>query len=772
MKKIFKKLTIRTITSNFRQFLSVILIVFMSSMLLSGFITNYYMLDRTVDTYFEKTNLADLWLYVDEVSEQDEIFFKENNITYDKRLYFETRADISSGAASNNVKVFVSSGKISNPYVEKWMGSKDCLIDKKVCENNNLEIGVDKIYFTIEINYWGYDIELNLEFLITGTMSFDECSDGYGSWPVFISEKLFTDKVNNCASTILGIPNLQVLQSPPYNQIVIKTGNVEKTSEQILQYYSSGETTSTLNYILDRDSVESVVLLGSEVNQSKKMIYVFPMIFLVVSVLIILTTINQLVLQEKQKIGTLKSIGIPDKIILHHYSKFGAILCLIGTVLGVIFGILVIPSVMFIKYNLVYSIPADFIKFRTPMLLIILVMALIVGLGYLVSYLACYGFLHKKPVELLSYSTGNCKIKGQGKLSKLPFSLKMAMRNIRLKPIRTIMAIIGIAGCVSLLLCGFGITDTLNHSVSHDFGSLFQYDITSTYNNPDFEQQLKELDWIKNYEKYEKLYITARTDDHVKNLNLYKIKQSSLLTSIYMQSDDAFISRSIADEFKIKKGDKIVISLGDVSHTITITKIITTSVMNGIYVCSDYGFDATFTTYGVWIKTNEATPEHIKYLNSINGTNSAYSMEEYMDNIDSKISSINIMTTTLKIFAVSLAVVVLLNLILLILKERVKEIATLKVLGRSMISIVLSLLFEMAIMSVFGTIIGMIFGYPLLVLVLSINKVEILTFLYSISTGSYFLSIAILAVTILFVTLICYGKVRKISMIESLKSVE
>ena len=771
MNSVFKKLTIRTFFSNFKQFLSVILIVFMASMLLSGFITNYYMFDNAITTYFDKTNLADLWFYVEGVDENDEQFFSNLGVEYEKRLYIETKAGISSGLASNNAKIYIyDEGKISNPYIEtgQWWG---CVIDKNVYSNNNLQLGIDEIQFTVSYEYLGQNFEFDLSFVITGTMSLDECADSFSSWPILISKEAFLAKVNTAICEMLGIDYQEFIQELPYNQILVKTEDLEATVSTVQEYYQTSSQ-NELYYSFDRTSIESVVLLNSEIDQSRKMIYVFPIIFLFVSILIILTTINQLVLQERQRIGTLKSIGIPDKKIMRHYSKFGALLCAIGSVLGVIFGIAIIPSIMFIKYNLVYSIPDDYVVLTIPYLYILLVIFGITLLGYLVSVCACHSILHKKPVDLLRFNVSSSRIKGTGRLKKLPFTLKMAIRNIRIKPIRTIMATIGIAGCMALLLCGFGIGDTLDYSISYDFGRNFHYDITTTYTDDMFEYNLYQLPGMTYYEKYEKMYVSVSANNSVKNTNLFKIEEQSLMTDIYVLLGETVISKSIADEMEISRGDKITITLGSKMIELEVTKIVTTSVMNGIFICDDYGFDESYKTLGMWIECSDVTDEKIDFINSINGTNTGYSMSQYIDNINTKISSINIMTTTLKIFAIALAIVVLLNLILLILKERVREIATLKVLGRNQKSIMLTLLFEILIMSICGSIIGMILGYPLLVLVLSINKVEVLNYLYKINFISYILSILIVGLTILVVTLLGYNKVKKINMIESLKSVE
>ena len=186
MDKLFRKLTFRTIKSNIKQFLSVILIVFLGVTLLSGFITNSQMLKKSIDTYFDDTRLAKTWLNVDSVSEADEAFFVENEIEYDKRLYIETNANVIEKSISNNAKIYVSDGKISTPYIES--GTNGCMIDKKVAKNSGINVTFDTLNFNVSYNFLGMDFEFNLEFNISGTMSFDECADTYSS-PNFAHSK-------------------------------------------------------------------------------------------------------------------------------------------------------------------------------------------------------------------------------------------------------------------------------------------------------------------------------------------------------------------------------------------------------------------------------------------------------------------------------------------------------------------------------------------------------------------------------------------------------
>ena len=147
-------------------------------------------------------------------------------------------------------------------------------------------------------------------------------------------------------------------------------------------------------------------------------------------------------------------------------------------------------------------------------------------------------------------------------------------------------------------------------------------------------------------------------------------------------------------------------------------------------------------------------------------------MQESIESIKARVSTTTVMTEAIKFFAISLAVVVILNLIFLIVKERIREIATMKVLGQQLFNILLSLFFEIMFMVTIGLIIGIIFGYPLLVLVLSINKIEHLNFIYNISFTSFVSSIFIVLLTVVVMMGLCYYKVKKIGMTDSLKSSE
>lgn len=784
MNKVLKKLRSRNIKGNFRQFLFVIFIVLLATMLFSGFMTNSNTLNSSVDNYFEKTNLADLWIHIDKVTEEDEQFLVDNGIEFNKRFYFEAVAEIKSLKITNNVRIYVCKAEISepysgicNPYIEsgKANAGYGCLLDKNVAKDNNIRAGLESILFSYTVNIGGEDVKLDFEERLTGTMSLDECADSYSSWSLVIEEEMFLNHIKEKLAKMEGadVDGLEI----PYNQLLIKTDDVESTKALISDYYAKNTTSSELLYLFGREQIESVQLLTEEVRQSRKMIYVFPIIFLVVAVLIILTTIDQLIIQERKKIGILKCAGVPNKKILNHYSKYGSSLCFIGSVAGTLLGVLLIPEIMFSRYGTIYSIPEAYVKLDIPVWWLILMIVSMSVLGYVVSLLRCRSILHKNPIECLKYDQlGSAKkLKKNNmtqKFKKMPIALKMAFRNIRIKPLRTVMATIGIAGCVALLLAGFGFGDTLSKSVSNDLGKLFYYDLSSTYNVSDFKEKLSGDSRVEYIEDYQRVYVELNSKENRDNVYLYSLAEDSKLSQIKLHGNDVWISSSIAEEFKIGVGDTIEVKVFDKTQSLVITNLVETSFKNGIFVCKNFEFSEEFVEKGVFVKCSSKSAEIAEFANQINGTNTARTIKEEMADIENRITSTSAITMTIKIFAIMLAVVVLLNLIFLIIKERNTELATLKVMGLNSWQVSISVIYEVLFMAIIGIVLGLVLGYPLMLLILQVNKIKIINYVETIKFVSFLASSLIILLTIFVVLVVCYFRIKKIDMVESLKRID
>lgn len=350
-------------------------------------------------------------------------------------------------------------------------------------------------------------------------------------------------------------------------------------------------------------------------------------------------------------------------------------------------------------------------------------------------------------------------------------SLKLALRNIVIKPVRGIMTILGVMGCVALLVCSFGINDTVDNSLKTEFGGQFFYDMQTTCLENNTEALNSYLNEIgADYETYNQFYMSASAENN-KDVKVYCIRENSTFTSIDTSGGNVIISSSTAKQLGAGVGQKIKLVISNNNYEVTVTQICDTAVSQGIFLSTDE-FDGNYHSINYWINVSERKPEYLERVNAINGTTGAYYVDEVLDKVENAISSIDTMSTTLMIFAILLSVVVLFNLALLNMKERERDIATLKVLGFTDFQISKSLLYETMILVLAATAFGLLLGFPVTYLVMANNSVEAMAFIYHIKPISYVISACIAVLTALVINLGFGLYLKKISMLDSLKSVE
>lgn len=210
------------------------------------------------------------------------------------------------------------------------------------------------------------------------------------------------------------------------------------------------------------------------------------------------------------------------------------------------------------------------------------------------------------------------------------------------------------------------------------------------------------------------------------------------------------------------------------SFLVEVTSVQDFCISQGVFLSKAFTEEIEFKPTAAWIKTTDEglNDQVASTISSIDHVLSTLTIAEMRVRADDVISSIKVMTWTIKIFAILLAVVVLYNLALLNFKERTKDIATLKVLGFSKFEVASSFIIEIITLTFFGALIGLCFGYPLLVAVLSINENPLLSYIYHINPLSYGLTVLITCGTSLFINLFFAFLTNKVQMVESLKSVE
>jgi len=771
-------------------------IVLLAVTLFLGFVSNTFTLRTRTDAYLEASNLADLVLQMgksDEnlfspvISDGDRSFFQSIRTIapVEYRTYSDGEFSVhtqQNGVVSNNGKFYLSDGTINAPYVLDG-GKPGFLVDRCVADLNGYSIGdkVDVAFTTFSAYFEAFSIE-SLTFEITGFMHSIEGVNIFSTSPVFLTSDYFYDtvlQVDGAADFIelIGWEKEDFFRFAE-NQVLLQCSDVEFARKTIDRYFQAKET-NNLIFTYDRDTMESVVVLDNEASQSLSMIYVFPVIFFLVALLVMTTTIGRLVLRDRTNVGTMKALGISNFKILFLYASLSALVTLFGAVVGAIIGPLIVTTVMNIKYGLIYSMPLlSGIRYSVPWTVGTVLFVTLVSLA--IGMWSSRSILKENPAECMRPKQIHYRPHGgAGKAqatttSQTALSFRMAFRNIMINKRCALMTVAGIMGCTALLITSFGIGDTIDASVHNDFGTLFTYDVSSTYTAAQADELFEKLEaWkreetIKTYEKT-RTYAASATSERYNQTVTVNIQPKNSVMCPIAQEKNA-ISRKTAESLGVKVGETIKFTVGACAVEYKIEEIVETAARNGFYTTEDKFSDCYYVD-SVWVKADDAD-RIAEELNRINGTNSAWTMAQYLEEIENLTSSVNTMRYTLMTFAIALSVVVLYNLSLLNMKERNRDMATLKVLGFTNGKIALSLFVEVVTLTVIGTAIGALLGYPLMYLVMKINELSTIAFIYSLSWQSYLISVAISVGTSALINFLFGRLIGKIDMTESLKSVE
>lgn len=570
-----------------------------------------------------------------------------------------------------------------------------------------------------------------------------------------------------------------------YNQVLICVDsnlNQQEISEKISAYFKA-KNDGSLIAVLNRSTNASIAGIINDITQANQLTIAFPVIFFIVALLIVLTTIAQLILREKTQIGTMKALGVKNWQIVFYYSLLMSVVAIIGTILGCILGPAIIPLILNIKYTILYTIPP--ITYTFPWIVSLIVFAIIIILVSSLTYLLIRKELKCSTAESMRASTPNLKLKN-GKNAIKNTSLMMTFRNIRVHLAKSIMAIIGVMGCTALLICGMGIDDTINYGKNLEIQKFSGSDLTIGLNGGvdvgKAKEEIENIEGVNYAEEYTISQATVTSNNVSINTAIYYVSINSKFfgyddefTNGHWEIDKVAITEQKAQKLGVKEGDTISFAVNGIQRKFVIDKIYYAFSSNGVFIYREAAPEFNKIPTNVWVDLkNDYDPLLVKdeILSKCKSVYSCMSYQENMDRINGYMTSISQMTNTIKIFAILLAVVVLINLAILNFNERRRDIATLRVLGFSRFEISSSLVYEVMILTLVGALLGIGLGMPMEMLVLGINQVELIDWKYIIYPITYVVSLLISIITTLIANLIISSRVNKISMSESLKSVE
>lgn len=560
-------------------------------------------------------------------------------------------------------------------------------------------------------------------------------------------------------------------------------------------------------YVLDRNYITTCVAYAQDSERIGNIGNVFPVIFFLVAALVSLTTMTRMVEEERVQIGTLKALGYRKSSIAAKYVMYAFLATMLGGTIGTLIGQIIFPAVIMNAYKIAYVTLTDFV---TPIHLkysLISMIAAVVSTTA-ATLAACYKELLAAPAELMRPAAP--KIGKRVFLERitfiwkhLNFSNKAAVRNLFRYKKRLFMTVLGIGGCMGLLLVGFGVKDSIMTIGDRQYNFIHTYQVKMTLADADTDEEKQEvLDSVlkepttkaamlshestidaccgANGEKKQSTYLFIPSD--ADELDEFVSLQNRISGQKYTLDDEGvIISEKLAALLDVSEGDDIYLEVSSLNYKpVKVMHIAENYYYHYVYMTPEcyqslFGKDIEYDE--IFVVNKDA--EDISYENDFSAKyldNNAVSgitfTRTISDRIESMITSMNIVTYVLVVSAGLLAFIVLYNLNNINISERQRELATLKVLGFYDGEISMYVFRENIMLTVLGTIFGIFFGIWLHRFVILTAELDIMMFGRQIYTKSYIFSILLTIGFSIIVNIVMHWKMKKIDMIESLKSVE
>ena len=528
------------------------------------------------------------------------------------------------------------------------------------------------------------------------------------------------------------------------------------------------------------DSIESL----------KKLSFIFPIIFFVVSIFISLLSMARMGIEDRGEIGTLKAFGFSKKEILIQYIIYSLSATLLGSLIGIVLGIYVFPKVIFDVYTNLYAIPkmiyAEYID--------------IIIIGVLISITCIVGSTIFVITRILKSSTImllrplSPPIGKKILLEHIPFfwnritfANKVTLRNIFRYKRRVIMTLTGIISCTMILISAFLIRDSITTVLDKQFKEIFMYDSMIYLDGTKLSY---ELDDIFSNEHIEKIVYAdlerVKINDTSVNLiapnnindleNIINIKNKN--KSIKLNNEGVVITSKLSNMFEIKVNDTIIIQTTDnITYNLKVVDIAENYIGNYIYMTKELYQDiiGMHKLNIAYLKLDNIENEDLVIRNLLDNNKNILnylSINNSISMVKNMFISLNNVVLIVVIFSLLLSIVVLYSLAYIIISERQREIATLKVLGFDDEEVDIYLLKEQVMIVVEGILFGLIIGILYSLVLVDTLEINMIQFNKDLLFRNFILCLCLMLVFSIIVGQLIHFRLRKIKMIESLKSVE
>lgn len=550
-------------------------------------------------------------------------------------------------------------------------------------------------------------------------------------------------------------------------------------------------------YVLTRQANSGYVSFEHDASIVDGMAKIFPIFFFLIAALVCSTTMTRMVDEERTQIGTLLALGYRSTTIMSKYVIYSGTAAVIGCALGYIVGIRLFPYAIWQAYDMLYGFAEIRYVTDTPLFLLSMLVSLLCSVG--TTYAACRNELRHVPAELI-----RPKAPAAGKRillesihplwSRMKFLHKITARNIFRFKKRMLMMIIGIAGCMALVLTGYGIKDSISNIVNYQFDEIMLHDVNVTFTETLTDAQIAAIedaharDLAVSAVLMEATVETAElalnktvhliaTDDpdieQVVDLHRHGSKVE------FPQQGETVISEGLAEAIGLTVGDQLALRHGVGERTVylTVAGIFENYVYHyAIMTAETYTehFAKDYEPGTLYLKVKEGVDDYqlAAELAQLDSVAQVSVLADVRSSVANMMNSLNDVVLLVITSAALLAFIVLYNLTNINISERVREIATLKVLGFYRSETRAYVMRESVVLSAMGMVAGLPLGILLHRYVMDQIQIDLVSFEVTILPLSYVYAIVTVLGFTLAVNLMMDGKIEKIQMAESLKSIE
>ena len=555
-------------------------------------------------------------------------------------------------------------------------------------------------------------------------------------------------------------------------------------------------------YFFDRTDNIGYSGLKDSINSLDSIASVFPVFFFLIAVLICLTTMTRMVEENRGEIGTLKALGYNDLEISRKFVVYASLASIIGSVIGILIGCNILPQIINTSYGILYNLPSLDIYYYPSYVIQSILISILCTVG---------AALYVLRVELKSTPSNLMRAKAPkiGKKilleritplwKRLNFNQKVTFRNIFRYKQRMIMTVFGIAGCMAMLVTGYGLQDSNNGMLEKQFNKLWKYDAMIIFNDSSNDEEIKEynntLNNLKGYESklgiHQETVTFSKEDMNKQSVTMYVPKDIDKINDFILLND-----RKSEKEYKISDNGVIITeklaklldaSVGDTitlndeennPYKVKVDNICENYFAHYIYMSPAY-YEKTFgksVNYNMELlnfDSKKMNKDEIsnKIMNCYNVINVTL-MSDIKKSTEESSANLDMIMLVIIIASGCLAFVVLYNLNNVNVSERIRELSTIKVLGFYDNEVTMYILRENIILTFLGVLCGAFLGKLLHTFILYTSETDNIMMYPEISIKGYLFSALITIFFSMIVMVMMHIKLKKVDMIDALKSNE